>query len=155
MQAETYVFGKLGSFGNAEYMLLRQFRFPYEYEVRERFLSADHDRCFMWDREHARRCFKEHTGMGEGGFEHWVHAASNEAIMKFLKDVLKADASVTWTGYRILGTVNRSNGYPVWTLQLFAKCPKSKTKVYTGHVAPNVKLPPGYDGNGPVFIAHP
>jgi hypothetical protein len=39
----------------------------------------------------------------------------------------------------LLGSVNHGSGYPVWSLQLFAKHPDSKTVVYTGEKAPNVR----------------
>lgn len=137
--AEPYRHGAMGSLGNARYMLIRQFRFPFKYSESDKIMSADHDRCFMWDREHAKRCFKEHTGRGELTFEYWAQSAKDEAIFAFLKDILKADSNIEWTGYRIMGTVNCSSGYPVWSLELFAKHPKSRTKVYTGEPAPNVR----------------
>lgn len=58
--------------------------------------------------------------------------------------MLKADKTIAWSGYRVLGTVNRGNGYPVWTLEIFAKGPDSDTEVYTGQVAPNVLSGPRY-----------
>jgi hypothetical protein len=129
----------LGSLGDGAYLLIRQFNFPLEYSDQDKHVQADHDRCFMWDYKHASRCFKQHTGTGDLGFEQWVDSAKDEQVIAFLADILKATASVVWTGYRIMGTVNRSNGYPVWTLELFAKGPMSDTKTYTGPNAPNVR----------------
>lgn len=134
---EPYSFGKLGSLGSATYMLIRQHDFPDTYEDHETLMQADHDRVVYWDHEHASRCFQEHTGSGH--LESWARRASASAILKFLKDLLKADPDIKWTGFRILGSVHRGNGYPVWGLELFAKDPKSKTKVYSGQRAPNVK----------------
>jgi hypothetical protein len=74
-----------------------------------------------------------------------LRRAKDQQVIDFLVDVLKADKSVTWTGYRVLGTVNRSNGHPVWTLEIFAKDLKSDTEVYTGQDAPNVLTKPIYE----------
>jgi len=136
--AEPYRYGELGSLGRASGMLIRQFQFPSKYSPEDKFISADGDRCLQWDHDHARRCFTEHTGKGELGLGDWVGRATDEQMITFIVDLLKADASVEWTGYRVLGTVNRSNGFPVWTLQLFAKHPDSDTEVFTGPGAPNV-----------------
>ncbi|MBU6414925.1 hypothetical protein KGQ34_01610 [Patescibacteria group bacterium] len=135
--AEPYRYGALGSFGNAQYMLIRQFQFPLHYTERDAYLSADSDRCFQWDYDHARWCFEKHTKTGENELKLWVQRATNEEVVNFLKDILKADSGVRWTGYRILGTVRRDNGYVVWSFQLFANV--SGVKVYTGSNAPNVK----------------
>ena len=62
------------------------------------------------------------------------------------RTALKADAQPTfadgtvgeWSGVRVTGSVNRSNGYPVFCIELFAKHPDSDTKVYSGQAAPNV-----------------
>lgn len=136
--AKPYQYGQLGSFGKATYMLIRQYKFPDTYEDAEQILSADSDRCFMWDHEHAGRCFKEHTGTGEGGLERWVQTAAPKAVLEFLVDLLKVDSEVKWSGFRVMGTVG-PNGYVVWSLSLFAKRRGSKTKVYSGERAPNVE----------------
>jgi len=137
--AEPYRHGAMGSLGDASYMLLRQFNFPDTYApALDKHITADHDRCMSWDYKHVSRCFEKHTGTGELGLQDWLRRATDENVLAFLSDILKADTGVVWTGYRIMGTVHRGNGYPVWTLELFAKHPKSKTKVYTGSNAPNV-----------------
>lgn len=138
--AEPYRFGALASLGDAAYMLLRQFRFPHEYDTRDTIVTADSDRCFQADYSHAHKCFQEHLHTGEMGLEHWLHTASAKKVIAFLKDILKADTKVEWTGYRVLGTVHRGNGRRVYTVQLFAKHPESDTEVYTGPNAPNVKM---------------
>ena len=79
---------------------------------------------------------------GELGLAQWAKSAGNERVLALLKDLFKADENhpgVKWTGYRITGTVNRSNGYPVYSLWLFAKNRGSETKVYSGSRAPNVE----------------
>lgn len=137
--ATPYQYGRLGSLGDASYMLLRQYRFPDTYSEKDELIVRDHDRCMDQDYEHARRCFKEHTGTGECGLQAWLERATDEQVIKFLEDILKVDRNIGWTGYRITGTVNRGNGFPVWSLSLFAKHPQSDTKVYTGEDAPNVQ----------------
>jgi len=136
--ATPYQHRELGSFGKASNMLLRQFQFPFRtYEENERLLSAESDRCFMWDYDNTRRCFTQHTGTGELGLESWVTKATTEQVMAFLKDILKVgQQDVVWTGFRVCGTVNRSNGYPVWSFSLFAKDPRSKTIVYSSPIVP-------------------
>jgi hypothetical protein len=118
-------------------MYLRQFRFPDVFDSRDKLVSADSDRCFQWDYEHATRCFEQHVG-SEIGFETWLMSVSNAKVLDFIRDILRADANVVWTGYRILGSVHQGNGFTVYTFQLFAKHNNTKTKVYTGHNAPNV-----------------
>lgn len=140
-QAQPYRYGAMGSLGNASYMLIRQHQFPNEFNpTLDKIEGWDHDRIMQQQYEHGSRCFKEHTGTGEMGLESWVKSAEPEKVIHFLQDILKADPAVKWTGFRVLATVNSGNGYLVWTLQLFAKHPKSKTVVYNGQNAPNVAL---------------
>jgi len=127
----------LESFGKATYMLLRQYAFPDTYEHDEEFLSADSDRIFSWDHEHARACSQRH--IGDQSFLTWLQCAESAAILAFCKDMLKAKDSVVWTGFRVLGSVNAATGYNVWTYQVFAKDPTKDTKVYSGGRAPNVE----------------
>ena len=141
--AEAYRPGAMGSLGNARYMLVRQYEFPHYYDPAvDKIEHADHDRCFMWDHDHASRCFKEHTKTGNGVLAHWVQSATVKQVFAFLRDILKVKEhhpNVKWTGFRITGTVNRSNGYPVWSLELFSN--KSGVETYSGPLAPNVKMP--------------
>lgn len=140
--AEPSTYGRMGTFGKASNMLIKQYLFPDTYHQKDKILRADHDRCKQWDYEHATACIKKHTGWGEMGIGSWVEKSNHEKVFAFLKDILKADDKVTWTGYRVTGTVNRSNGYPVFTLELFSKDTKSDTKVYSGGKAPNVLSEP-------------
>ncbi len=137
--AERYNPTELGSLGHATYMLICQNKFPLDYEVTDHKTSADHDRLLMWDYEHFRMTCKEYLGTGELGIPAWAQSQHPEKVLEFIKAAMKADPKIKWTGHRILGTVNRSNGYPVYSLELFAKGKGSKTKVYTGENAPNVK----------------
>lgn len=138
--ASQYKAANMGSFGKASGMFIRQFNFPdiYDDEL-DSYEVRDHDRIMQSESEHANTCFKKHTGKGEFGFEGWALNAYDAKILIFLKDIMRADKAINWTGYRIRGTVNVGNGYPVWTLELFAKHPDSKTIVYTGDKAPNVR----------------
>lgn len=152
--AEPYVEADLGSLGKASGMLIRQHQFPHVYDRQlDKITAADHDRCFMWDYDHARRCFTEHTGTGEMEFARWAQSQTPDKVLAFLRDILKADPSVTWNGFRVLGTINRDSGYAVWTLELFAKHLRSQTQLYSGRSAPNVREPePEVDATGQVFV---
>ena len=144
-RATPYVPMNMGSFGKANYMLFRQHKFPHTYMLNlDQVTAADSDRCRMWDFEHARAADarrKERYGKSVG-FHQWIQNASIEQVMAFLKDILKVEKNhpgVKWTGFRICGTVNRATGYPVYHYNLFAKHPETKTKVYSGANAPNVR----------------
>lgn len=138
-QAEQPRYGAMGSLGDASYMLIRQHRFPHEYDPDlDKMTGWDHDRIMQQQYEHGRRCFKEHTNTGDGGLQGWAEKATPEQILAFLKDILKASDDVEWSGFRILGSVNRGNGYPVYTLQLFAKHPDSQTEVFDTENAPHL-----------------
>ena len=138
--AERFTPGAMSSTSRTQNMLIRQFRFPLEYSHSDIIVTEYHDRCFERDYDHATRCFHRHLGSGPLSVSHWAREVASEShIMEFLKEFLKVDLNVGWTGYRILGCVNVSNGFPVWVFQLFAKHPESETKVYTGDNAPNIK----------------
>lgn len=136
--AEAYREGALQSVGNAAQMYIRQFNFPgNDVDEKDMLLTRDHDHLLLHDIDRVETCIEEHTGNTDYYLGGWVRSTTDEKIIGFLIDVLSADIHVNWTGYRILGSVG-GNGYPVWTLQLFAKHPESKTEVFTGPNAPNV-----------------
>jgi hypothetical protein len=138
-RAELFRPSELGSLGKASCMLICQHQFPHAYdEVLDKLISFDHDKIMEQQYAHGSGCFKKHTGTGDMGLAGWARRTSPEKILKFVRDILDADIRVEWTGFRILGTVHRGNGAPVWTLQLFAKHPKSKTLVYDTENAPNL-----------------
>ena len=138
-QAEACRPGVLGSFGDASYMLLSQLQFPDTYdESLDQRISRDHDRILSDDYKHGCDCFDRHTGGGELGLESWFQKATPNKVLEFVKDILRADPTVSWTGYRIMGTVNPDNGHTIWTIELFAKHPNSNTKVYDTKNAPNL-----------------
>lgn len=139
-KAQPFEYDQMGSFGNASGMILRQYRFPDTYTNKEKIETADHDRIVSYfGHEHWGECIqKAKWHMKNSGFERWLQEGAPDGILSFLVDVLKLDSNIKWTGFRILGTVNRSTGYPVYSLQVFAKDPKSKTKVYSNLNAPNV-----------------
>lgn len=129
----------LYSLGDAQGMLLRQYRFPDTYDARDTFWAADHDRL---DFTYACRCFQRHLdGQGPGAFRGWLRRKSTtpEEVFALLKDLLQPPAEVVWTGFRVLGSVHLGNGETIYTMALFAKHPDSGTKVYSGERAPNVR----------------
>lgn len=147
LRAEAYRFGALHSFGNARYMLMQQYNFPDKYSNKDKIECADSDRIYSWDYQHACDVHNKYRGLpGDMGMESWLHQGKPEEVMAFIKELLKADPNVEWTGFRVLGTVNMSNGYTVWSYELFAKHPESNTAVFTGPNAPNVK------GNESMFL---
>ena len=139
-KAQPYDPSRMGSLGDAAHMLIRQCLFPLEYDADERFTSADSDRLLSWDYERFRRVLKEHLGTGECGIADWARATGNADVMSFIIDALNArKKNIKWTGYRIVYTVHRANGFPICSLQLFAKRKGSDTKVYSEGDAPNVE----------------
>lgn len=140
-EAEPYRSGALGSLGNANYMLLRQFQFPYTYAEEDVLWTRDSDRCFASDAAHTERCYREHTRSREADLPYWLEKAKDVEVMAFVAHMLRADLGIMWTGYRIMGSV-AGNGHAIWSFALFAKHPESDTPVYTGQVAPNVLAGP-------------
>ena len=137
MKANPYYFNCLGSLSKGEGVLLRQHEFPNDYDSStDKFTGADHDRLFQWDYDHSRDACKNAFNTGEMYIQQFALTSSPASIMSFLKDILKADPSIEWTGFRILGTVNRSNGYPVFSLALFSN--QSGCITYSNDSAPNV-----------------
>lgn len=140
-------YGDMGSLGDARNKLICQYQFPHEYDPKlDRIISFDHDRLYEQDYERTSAIFNKYLGTG-GNYltmlAYWLEDGriTHKKILEMIKELLEADPTIEWTGYRILGTVNRSNGAPVHSLQLFAKGKDSKTKVYTGNKAPNVENP--------------
>ncbi len=134
--ARPYRKNALESIGDASLMLIRQKNFPNQFDERDSYEMSDHDRLKP---EHVSSCCKQHIGNTDWCIGYWARKAFDRQIMAFLIDILEADKSIKWTGYRIMGTLNRSTGWPVWTLELFAKHPETDTLVYTGPNAPNVE----------------
>ncbi len=134
--AQPYNSKRLNSLGDAKEMLISQYRFPYHYDVERDVLMAQyHDRLGL---DHAEACFEKYTDSSDQGFGNWVRQATHRQVMDCLKALLNASPSIKWTGYRILGSVHRGNGGLLWYLELFAKHPMSKAKVYSTENAPNV-----------------
>lgn len=131
----------MGSLGDASNMLLQQYQFPNSYRDDEIVIGEYHDRLMGWDYDHWTNIMEKYKSklIGNYGLTTRFEQSKPTVLLKFLIDILKADTSIKWTGFRILGSVNKSNGYPVYIFQLFAKSPKSKTNVYSDSNAPNVK----------------
>jgi hypothetical protein len=144
MIAEPYRPGNMGSFGKANYMYIAQSNFPLEYTDEEKLHSADSDRVWSWDHEHSSAVNKKHLPE-RMGLEEYLRTSSHEHVLAWLVELLKVEPGVTWTGWRILGSVNRSNGYPVYNYAVFARDPNGDTEVYSGGRAPNVR-PGGWRG---------
>jgi hypothetical protein len=136
----------MGSLGDANNMFIGQFNFPAEYTDEDKFIQADSDRILSWDYDGFRKTLMKFVGSGEMDIGSWVGGtrngeieATNENIMAFIKEALKADSAcpgVKWTGWQVTGTVHRGNGFPIYTLSLFAN--RSGVKVYSDQSAPNV-----------------
>lgn len=141
--------GDMGSLGNASYRLYTQVNFPYEYDRdKDLLVSADHDRMQMWDYDRFKEFLKKVNEVASNSylgdcFAQMGHQTALE-ILKFglLPNEPKYQER-EWIGYRVMGTVNRANGYPVWSLDIFSKHPDTDTKLYSGFNAPNVNRPKG------------
>ena len=111
-------------------MLIDQIDFPIrEYneglDTRLEWTSTDLQK--IHGKNHFDLCCNRH---GVGSIEKWPLNVHSEQVMAFLKDLLWVPASVEWTGYRITGTTNPQNHEePIWIFELFAKHPRSATKV--------------------------
>ncbi len=84
------------------------------------------------------------------GLGFWAQKATPEEILAFLKEVtqpclLETQQTLLWTGFRIMVSVHQGNGFPVYTLELFAKHADTSTQVYSEANAPNVLRRPRYE----------
>lgn len=139
---------EMGSFGNAMRMLLRQYRFPAEYdETLEHHVFADSDRLLMHHPE-ANDVFKRLTGLDLNGvsethLEDWFRNADPGYMLRVVTEVMGVAGPPRrkWTGFRILGSVG-GNGYAMWSFELFAKHPKSRTALYDTENVPELKPMP-------------
>lgn len=140
MKAQPYIPYNMGSFGKAEYMLIRQHKFPAKWEMGvDVVVSADSDRILGWDYDGFRKTLSKYVGSGELAIGEWAKTANSDDLMAFIKEALKVEEihpGVEFTGCRVLGTVNRSNGFPIYSLEVFAN--KSGQKEYSEGIAPNV-----------------
>jgi hypothetical protein len=145
--------GDMGSLGDAQYRLFVQRNFPAEYERdMDLMVCADHDRMQSWDYDRFKEFLKRVNDVQlTSSLGHCFASMGEETALEILKFGLlpneKEYQDRIWTGYRVMGTVNRSNGYPVWSFSIFSKHPDTNTKVYSGFNAPNVNKPKGGRGN--------
>ena len=145
-KAEGYRSAAMCSLGDANNMFIGQFNFPAEYTDEDKFIQADSDRILSWDYDGFRKTLMKFVGSGEMAIGGWVGGsrsgeieATNENITAFIKEALKADSAcpgVEGTGWQVTVTVHRGNGFPIYTLSLFAN--RSGVKVYSDQLAPNV-----------------
>jgi hypothetical protein len=133
--AEPYRAGALHSLGRASYMLMRQFKFPHTFREDEQLISTYSDRI---DDAKLRTVLHRHAGSYDDlRLENWFRTATHGRIQELLKELLEADLSTTWTGYRVTGSV-AGNGHTVWYFELFSRRPESHTAIYTNELSPNV-----------------
>ena len=140
-QAEPFRYGAMGSLGNASGMIIRQYNFPWEYQEDELLQSSDHDRIISWQPDRWEQTIRKFKPKNKG-YTEWFQQEKPRKLLDFLAEIMKFDSNenVKWTGFRILGTVHRSNGNPIYTFQLFARKKGSTTEVYSGlHRAPNIQ----------------
>lgn len=146
--AEAYNPTEMSSLGKASNMLMRQFNFPAKWDDdKDVMISVDSDRLLGWDYEGFRATLKKFVGTGEMAIGAWVRQeyktgqeATDEVVMEFLKEAIKVGEchpGVIFTGWRVTGTVHRGNGFPIYTLSLFAN--RSGVDVYSDESAPNVE----------------
>ena len=147
----------------AQYMLVAQHNYPYVYDAaRDKYTGADNDRISMWDRTQSDRAHEMLMvmlgirGRWTGGHESAIKSLSLEDGLRFITALyvekigivmgrpwLLSEGWKQWTGWRVLVTVNRSSGYPVYSYELFRNV--SGVPTYTGEMgARNVDpRPPG------------
>lgn len=139
--AEPYDAFKMGSDGSASCMYIRQSKFPHMYNTAEgdkTFTEYD-DSLLRGDYAYNKSVMEEYYPRMKHDKTDWFRKEKISILMEFCEKILKADASIRWTGFRILGGVNKGNGYPYHIYQLFSKGENSTTKVYSGENAPNVQ----------------
>ena len=142
IKAEPYNMMEMGSFGKAENMLFCQFNFPAKYNpCKDLMVVAYSDRMWTWDHDHMDRLLKDYD-INQMGFGNGISGMGHKKALEFCVKALKADEchpGTKWTGYRVTGCVNRSNGYPIFIIAVF--CNKSGTPVYTGLDPHNCDIP--------------
>lgn len=114
-------------YGNASYMLIRQFKFPFDFREDEKLISIWSNQFQQYDATFFAKSFSNSNQT----FEYWLRRAEEKNILIFLKKLLKLDEVVVWSGFRVLGTITESKQI-LFTFEVFSKRPGSNTKVYTG-----------------------
>ena len=143
---EPYKEANLGALDENIPMLLRQYQFPDTFSNEDKLVWHDSDRFLDSGSgfRHADSCYRKYIGVGAHDirlaqmFGSWARSANDEKIMEFMMEIMEVEKMAKWTGYRITGRV-LNNGHAMFSLALFAKHPKSETKVYSGGDAPNVR----------------
>jgi hypothetical protein len=128
--------GATGSAGTGSYILISQYNFPYEYSNEDEIITQDHDHINNSHGDMLQTACTESFGNGEFGIGQFSRDAMPHNVMRFLKRVLRAEEGINWTGFRVMQTTNKNNGFPVFTLELFAN--KSGVNVYSGLSGPNI-----------------
>ncbi len=135
--AEPFRAAALQSGEEADSMLIRQYRFPWEYNPGETLLrkeaivgpgKSSRETAIIGNRVHVRSSLPA-----------WLICTGEGEVFVLLAKITKTQPK-QWNGFRVLGT--RRNNYIVWVFELFAKNPSGNTVVYTGEPAPNVLREP-------------
>jgi hypothetical protein len=149
--------GDLSSLGEARNKLVRQYQFPdvYDTDVGDVLLDVDHDRLLQRHYTAMISICQWRMRRGILGLKAWSKTHAHSSVMRLLKDLFELDEwglgtfatrpvfkKTKWTGYRITASIV-PDGKVLFHLSLFSKGADSKTKVYTGNKAPNVKRPNG------------
>ena len=137
--AEKHDMSRRGSTGNASYMLICQYQFPHTYADNDILIHIDDDHLENHDRKRFEDCLEKWIGCrGSGGLGDAIREMSPQEALAFLVELLDEDPEVQYTGYRVLVTTHRAQGYPVWSLEIFSKHPDSRTQVYDTENAPHL-----------------
>ena len=127
--------------GRAEYMLLNQHQFPLDYSDQDRLWSVDHDRMLDRNYHEFRRLMTEQYGGGELSLGQYFRNCTPKFGLEFMVKLFEKVCNTPCreaTGWRVLETTHRQNGYPVFSLELFQKV-SPDTEVFDGDDAPNVE----------------
>ncbi len=137
-EAQSYHPGGMDAVERAKNMLFSQWMFPLSFDPNlDLLVSKTHAEVLQQSRTHALEVMRKYQGMDGPGIGLWAQRTDTFKVLSFVKEMLKANPDVLWTGYRILGSTGEGVArLPHWTLQLFAKHPESDTEVYCKHNAP-------------------
>lgn len=134
--AEPYRENALGSYGNARSMLINQENFPDTFLDNDIILKGWSDR-FDWNHWlHCLSKYPEISAIQDHALVSWLQESDPGIIKQFLIELLDADESIAWVGFRI--TATEDNGHTRWFFELFFKHPRSDISLYSGFNAPNI-----------------
>ena len=98
----------------ARYMLIGHSKNWPAHVERDRYHNADHDRIRSWKGcDLFNEIVKRLTGTGDLGLNDFVARAKDRDVAGLIFELMDCEVEA----WRVLGTVNRSNGYPVFSLE--------------------------------------